>query len=248
MKIISDIRYKDAIKDYGLLDIYLPDADEFPVFIYFHGGGLEKGNKSEADLYARFLADKGIATVTANYRMYPDAKYPDFIEDAALAVNWAYKNMPSYGKCTKFFIGGTSAGAFLSMMLCFDKKYLAPYGIDPENVDGFIHNAGQPTAHFNVLRERGIDTRRVICDETSALYHIGLYENYPPMLFFVADNDMECRYEQTMLTIATLKHFGCSEDKITLRVLEGKHCNYVFKEPIDGKSEYGDAMAEFILG
>ena len=28
-----------------LLDLYLPDADSFPLLVYFHGGGLEKGSK-----------------------------------------------------------------------------------------------------------------------------------------------------------------------------------------------------------
>ena len=80
------------------------------MFVFFHGGGLEKGSKSGAYHFANYLTDRGIAVVSANYRMYPNAKYPDFIEDAAEAVYWVSENINSYGKCEKMFVGGSSAG------------------------------------------------------------------------------------------------------------------------------------------
>ena len=46
------------------------------------------------------------------------------------------------------------------MMLCFDKKYLGIHGIKPTDIAGFVHDAGQPTAHFNVLKSRRIDSRQ----------------------------------------------------------------------------------------
>ncbi len=246
MRLISNIHYCDTKDDSHSLDIYLPDLEEFPVLVYFHGGGLETGNKSEADIYARYLAERGIATVTADYRLYPEAKYPEFIEDAAKAVAWTRSNISDYGKCTKFYIGGSSAGAYISMMLCFDKHYLEPYGIDPAKVDGFIHNAGQPTSHFNVLKERGVDPRRVIADESAPIYHVGTSDTLAPMLFLVADNDMECRYEQTMLMVATLKHFGYGSDKIKMKVMHGNHCGYIFEPPIHGESAFGKEIFDFI--
>ena len=77
------------------------------------------------------------------------------------------------------------------MMLCFDRRWLAVHGLSPMDFSGFIHDAGQPTAHFTVLKYRGIDSRRVIVDETAPLYHIGVDETYPPMRFLVSDHDME---------------------------------------------------------
>lgn len=106
------------------LDIYLPDNEVKAIIIYFHGGGLEAGDKKDAAVFADYLADRGIALISPNYRMYPGAKYPEFIEDAALAVKWAFDHMPDYTPCRKFFIGGSSAGGYLSMMLCFDRQYL----------------------------------------------------------------------------------------------------------------------------
>ena len=101
MKYLENICYAKREDEELLLDMYLPETTEFPVFVFFHGGGLEKGSKRGARFFAQYLTDNGIAVVSANYRMYPDAKYPDFIEDAAEAVHWVSENMNNYGKCEK---------------------------------------------------------------------------------------------------------------------------------------------------
>lgn len=245
MKTIADICYSTEANQY--LDIYLPECSSFPVFLYFHGGGIERGDKAQNfDLFISHLTDRGIAVVSANYRMYPTAKYPEFIEDAACATAWVFENMKTYGEVTGIYVGGSSAGGYISQMLCFDKRYLAKHGIAPTDITGFIHDAGQPTAHFNVLRERGIDSRRVIVDESAPLYHIGSEEKYAPMLVIVSDRDMENRYEQTMLLMSTLKHFGHTEN-VKLQVMESTHCAYIRKADKNGESIFGKLIAEYIL-
>ena len=230
----------------SFLDIYLPDTDVFSVFVYFHGGGLEKGDKSVGSVFADILTEKGIALVSANYSMYPKAEYPQFICDAAEAVAWVYNSIGKYGRCKKIYVGGSSAGAYLSMMLCFCNGYLGAYGIDPSALGGFLHDAGQPTAHFRVLKERGTDPRRVIVDESAPLYHICADKNYPPMLFVVSDNDMQGRFEQTMLVVSTLKHFGYSESKVFLKIMNGTHCHYVRKLDGNNNSIFAGMICDFI--
>ncbi len=245
MKSITDICYSKEADQY--LDIHLPECHRFPVFLYFHGGGIERGDKANRyDLFIHHLTANGIAVVSANYRMYPHAKYPEFIEDAACATAWVFENMKTYGEVTHIYVGGSSAGGYLSQMLCFDKKYLAKHGLAPMDISGFVHDAGQPTAHFNVLRERGIDSRRVIVDESAPLYHIGTDETYPPMLVIVSDNDMKNRYEQTMLVMSTLQHFGLDENA-KLQVMESTHCAYVRKADENGISIFGKLICDFIL-
>ena len=246
MKSFTDICYSKEANQY--LDVHLPECDQFPVFLYFHGGGIERGDKAAGryDAFIKHMTDKGIAVVSANYRMYPNAKYPEFIEDAACATAWVCANMKNYGEITAIYVGGSSAGGYLSQMLCFDKKYLAKHGIAPMDITGFVHDAGQPTAHFNVLRERGIDRRRVIIDESAPLYHIGVDKEYPPMLVIVSDNDMKNRYEQTMLLMSTLKHFEL-DGNVKLQVMHSTHCAYVGKVDENGTSIFGKLVSEFIL-
>lgn len=242
---ISDICYNDNGQ---LLDLYLPESNTYDaVFLYLHGGGLEKGSKGGCAAFTPYLVAHNIAVASANYRMYPDAKFPDFIEDAADCVAWVKEHIGEYGNCDKIFVGGSSAGAYLSMMLCFNEAYLGKHGIKPTDLAGFVHDAGQPTSHFNILKERGIDSRRVIIDETAPLYFMGHNgTDCAPMVFIVSDQDMENRYEQTMLVLSTLKHFGYDQSKIDHVVLHGTHCHQIRAVDETGVSVFGRMILSFI--
>lgn len=243
MKTVFDICYDEKVNQY--LDLYLPEADAFSVLIYFHGGGLQRGDKSVAQRFAEDLTCAGIAVVSANYRMYPEAHDPDFVLDAASAVAWVKEHIGEYGKVDRIFIGGSSAGGYLSQMLCFHSAYLARHGLKATDFAGFLHDAGQPTVHFNILKERGVDSRRVIIDESAPLYYVGLDEAYPPMLFIVSDQDMENRYEQTMLFLSTLKHFGHTET-VECKVMNGRHCAYIRAKDENGNSVFGQLVLDWI--
>ena len=237
----SDIEYKKNL----VLDLHLPENEEFDLFIYFHGGGLERGTHKRAEVFAKTLAKNNIATASVEYSLYPTAKYPDFITDCAQAVKWLKDNISNYGKCKRVFVGGSSAGGYISMMLCFDDRYLKTHGINPTDIDFYIHDAGQPTAHFNVLKEFGKDSRRLIVDETSPMYYVGTSEKYSPMLFIVSDEDMFGRYEQTMLMVKTLEHFE-HKDNVYLEVMHSKHCKYVYKEDENGEGVFANVILKYV--
>ena len=241
MKSIYDIAYKENL----LLDLHLPEAESFDIFIYFHGGGLTGGRRGGIEVFAETLAKRNIATATVEYRMYPDAKFPDFIVDSADAIRWVKDNISQYGNCNKIYVGGSSAGGYLSMMLCFDKRYLNAVGMEPTDITAYIHDAGQPTSHFNVLKELGKDSRRVIVDETAPLFFVGMEETYAPMLFIVSDNDMFGRYEQTMVMVKTLEHFGHTET-VRTKVMNSTHCAYVRKADEDGEGILGKVILSFM--
>ena len=99
MKVIENIRYSSIGHERQVLDLYLPDCEEFPVFVYFHGGGFQNGAKGDDgnNKLGVHLASKGIACVCANYRLYPDAVFPDFVKDAAAVVGWTFKHIAEYG-------------------------------------------------------------------------------------------------------------------------------------------------------
>ena len=154
-------------------------------------------------------------------------------------------NVSEFGKCNRLYVGGSSAGAYISMMLCFDNRFLARVGMKPTDIDAYIHDAGQPTAHYNVLKSLGKDSRRVIVDETAPIYFVGMEESYSPMLFIVSDNDMFARYEQTMLMIKTLNHFGHTENVFS-EIMHGKHCEYVYKQDEEGNGILANVILSFL--
>ena len=237
----ADIEYKKGL----FLDLHLPNSEEFDLFVYFHGGGLVDGSRKGVEVFAKTLAKRNIATASVEYRMYPNAKFPDYIVDCANAIGWLKENISFFGKCKRIFVGGSSAGGYISMMLCFDDRYLNAVGLKPTDVDGYIHDAGQPTSHFKVLDEYGKDSRRIVVDETAPMYFVGTAQKYSPMLFIVADNDIFGRYEQTMLMINTLNHFGHKE-KVFLEVMQSNHCEYVGETDENGEGVLGKVILKFL--
>ena len=247
-KTISDICYVTREDQPLCLDLYLPDSDRFDLLVYFHGGGLEKGDKDDSTtrLMAPWLAERGVAVASVNYRMYPDARYPDFIQDAAQSVCWLSQHIQEYGDCRRIVVSGSSAGGYLSMMLCFDRRWYDACGEFPVPVAGYVHDAGQPTCHFRVLQERGVDKKRLIVDDSCPLYHVGTEREYPSMMFLVSDDDMKNRLEQTQLMLSTLRHFGYDEQKILYQVMHGKHCAHGKSVDENGDSVLGKLMLSFL--
>ncbi|MBQ7039727.1 MAG: alpha/beta hydrolase [Clostridia bacterium] len=244
MKLISDIEYGSLPEQ--KLDLYIPDCESYPTFLYFHGGGIENGSKENSKFYSA-LCKMGVAVATANYRMYPDAKFPEFIEDCALCTKWVLENIKDYGgDIKKVFVGGSSAGGYLSMMLCFDKHYLKDLGVKVSDIAGFVFDAGQPTTHFNVLAERGFNKWQVHIDNAAPLYFIDGTEKYPPFLVIVSDNDMTNRLEQTNLLMSTLKHLKCDENASFMLMENSTHCSYVNKQDENGRYIFADIVYNYI--
>ncbi len=248
MKIVKDINYGE--KERNSLDMYLPDTSSAPVVIYFHGGGLESGSKTEEYMVAiaKVMVERGIAMVCPEYSIYPDTKYPEYIEDCAKAINWVLKKIKEYITPEKIFIAGQSAGAYITQNLCFNPKYLGKYGITNDDIAGYYHDAGQPTTHYNVLNERGLDSGMVIVDDAAPMYYIDGKGKYPPMLFVVSDDDIPNRYEQTMLLMAVLRNYGYDMSKINLIVKENStHCSYNLVMDENGNPSMTEQIYDFII-
>lgn len=233
MSIIKDIVYGTQDCKNQVLDIYLPEEvseKEIDVLVYFHGGGLHGGDKTIGIHFER-AASRGIAVVSANYRMYPTADFPDFLEDAALAVKWAREHMGEYCNVKRIFVGGSSAGAYITAMLAYDKKYLGMHGINTMDIAGYIIDSAQMTTHFYILKERGVNRRRIAVDEAAPLYHINENTEFPNAFVVVSDNDMPCRMEQNLVFLKTTEMFQCPEGKIQYKLMEGfSHCGYTNSE------------------
>ena len=247
MRVIKNLYYSRMRDEAHKIDLYLPEGECRALLVYFHGGGFVEGSRELAVMrgFAEDVTARGIAVASAEYRMYPEARYPDFIEDAAEAVAYAKRELLTIAKCDKLIVSGTSAGGYLTMMLCFDKEWLGGYGLGAGDVDAFIHDAGQPTTHFNVLKERGCDPASVVIDEAAPIYHVKEC-GYPPMQFIVSDNDMPGRLEQTEMMIERLKKCGHPDGKLDYVITHGTHVWYVNQADVCGKNEFAKLILPFI--
>lgn len=199
------------------LDLYYPKgAKNYGTIVWFHGGGITGGNKE----IPKALMEKGYAVVGVGYRLSPQVKAPAYIEDAAAAVAWTFKNIGRYGGDPNLiFVAGHSAGAYLGMMLTLDKRYLNKYRLDADKIAGLIPFSGQAITHFTVRQERGVKGTQPTIDELAPLYFVRA--DAPPMLLVTADPEMELlgRYEENAYLLRMMKLAGHTRTR--LYVLEG---------------------------
>ncbi len=242
---ILNVVYNAEIGELGKVDFYLPDSDiPCPLFIYFHGGGLEGTGRALDTHVFEPLTAAGVAVASADYRVMPQVRFPAFIEDAACAVNFVLRHGAEYGNFTRYYIGGASAGAYLTMMLYFDHRYLEKYGIDPDrDIAGYDFDDGQPTTHYNILKYRGQDNRLVRVDEAAPVYYV--QEDVDPdqkakVILFVASDDMPNRPEQNYMLRRVMLMFGYAPEKVEFHYMDGfGHCGYM------GNAEHIAALLRF---
>ena len=241
MRILEDIKY--GSEEQHLLDCYYPETKEFDVLIWFHGGGLESGNRKDIR-FVEDLLNEGIAVVSVEYRMYPTAVFPEFIEDCATAVKYVLENIATREGSKRVFVSGQSAGAYITMMLALNEEYLHKAGVDRSRISGFISDSAQVTTHFNVLRERGFDTRVERIDDAAPMYYIS--EKFTGNLLMIYyEDDMPCRPEQNRLFYKSLQRF-CPNHNIQIVELSGEHCNGSSNRNNDGMFDFNVELVKFI--
>lgn len=200
-----------------VLDVYFPNSKEhLPTLVYFHGGGLKRGNK----YIPEYLKEKGIIVVTVNYRFYPKVSVKEIISDAAVAVKWVYDHISNYGGSQdKIFLSGHSAGGYIISMLGLDASYLKNEGLSPNQIAGLIPLSGHTITHMTAREEMGIGQLQPTIDEMAPLYHVK--EDTPPYIMITGDRELELlgRYEENAYMHRMMKISG--NKKTELHELQG---------------------------
>jgi acetyl esterase len=95
-------------------------AEPLPGFVFFHGGGMVAGSIETHDRVCAALAQTtGCRLISVDYRLAPEHKFPAAIEDAIAATRWVYEQAAALGiDAAKLVVGGDSAGATLSAVVC----------------------------------------------------------------------------------------------------------------------------------
>ena len=118
-----------------LLDLHRPAAlaPTAPLLVFVHGGGWRDGGRGEYAFAARPLAALGCLVAVPDNRLWPAARYPDFVEDTARAVRYLAAREPR----RRLVLMGHSAGAFNAAAASLDPRW----GVQ-RHVGGFIGLAG----------------------------------------------------------------------------------------------------------
>lgn len=222
-RLVSEILYRSgenltqAMHQRCRLDLYFPvDHQPYSTVVWFHGGGLSAGERA----IPMYLRQRGVAVVAVNYRLSPDAKSPEFIEDAAAAVAWTLKNIQNYGgSAERVFLSGHSAGAYLSLMVGLDKRWLGAHELDPKAIAGLVPLSPQVITHFAIREERGMSEKQPLVDDLAPLFHVK--PDAPPILIVTGDREKELmgRYEENAYFWRMMKLAGHKD--VTLHELQG---------------------------
>jgi acetyl esterase/lipase len=137
---IRDVAYGATLPgDKGrrnLLDVVRPSApgERRPALLQIHGGGWVIGDKREqGQPLMGHLAARGWVSFAINYRLSPQATFPDHIVDVKRAIRWIREHGAEYGADPEFVcVTGGSAGGHLAALAAVTAN-------DPRFQPGFEH-------------------------------------------------------------------------------------------------------------
>ena len=166
-------------------DVYAPvniavdtESGLAPMLVFFYGGGWVSGSKDLYSWAGRALASLGYVVVVPDYRLVPQVRFPEFLEDSEAAVRHAMANAEAYGAdAQRLGLMGHSAGAYNAIMLALAPNYLGvpageqsalravigvagPYDFYPYDVPSTVNAFGQwpkpeETQPVNYARKTG---------------------------------------------------------------------------------------------
>ncbi|MFJ7284101.1 alpha/beta hydrolase [Pseudomonas sp. NPDC099000] len=173
------------------LDVYVPrhSLESAPVVVFFYGGSWNSGSRSDYGFVGEALASRGIVAVLADYRLYPQVRYPLFLQDGAKAVAWTHKHIRQFsGNPQRLYLMGHSSGAYNVAMLALDPGLLGAVGMSPHDLSGWIGLAGP----YDFLPIQNPDVRPVFFwpdspPQSQPINHVS--RGAPPALLMASRDD-----------------------------------------------------------
>jgi acetyl esterase/lipase len=176
----------------GGLDVYAPRAPGpgRPVVVFFYGGSWDSGSRADYAWIGQSLAGLGYVAVIPDYRIYPEARWPDFLRDSARAVRWTRDHAADFGgDPRRLVLMGHSAGAYNAVELGVDARWLRAVGLDPGRDLKAVVGLSGPYDFLPLRSERlktifGPEAGR---PDTQPINHVDGHA--PPLLLITGDRD-----------------------------------------------------------
>lgn len=169
------------------LDIYASrDAKAQPVMVYLHGGGWSRGDKRAVYRKPQFFISQDYVFASVNYRLVPEGKHPNNIEDVVDAIVWIHDNIKSCGgDPDRIFLMGHSAGGHLAALASvYDIRY-QHHKKDRLMIKGTIvidMGMMDVTGSSNPRWARTFGSTPEMRADASPQHHIGKVKPIPPFL------------------------------------------------------------------
>ena len=227
LKVARDLHY--APGDRHSLDIYVSRTavKPRPVIVYVYGGGWAAGSKAEFAWVGAALARQGFVAVVPDYRIYPQARWPMFLEDNARAVRWAWDHAASFGgDPAKLILMGHSSGAHNVFSLAVEPQWLRGVGMTPRDITAVVGLSGV----YGMLPLDGPREHAIFGPQTGYTEPVDHVDGpSPPMLLIIGDRDRTAE--------------PSNSDDVAARLREKGGVAEVIHFPSLGHSETQDALA-----
>ena len=215
------------------LDAYVPDgAGPFPTVIIVHGGGFARGDKQTyvPPLFEP-LSQAGFAWFTINYRMHPQFKFPDAVEDVEAAIRFVKMHAKEYkvDLSRVVLMGESAGGALVSFVGVQNKSAIKLAAVVPfYGVHDWQQRAEEEAAgkvgpsiwreFFSVPAGNSPEAIKRMKEVSAASY---IKKGLPPFLLVHGTGDMSVLYSWSPMFQAKLKAAGVPCDLITIP--DGRH-------------------------
>jgi acetyl esterase/lipase len=188
------------------LDVYQPKTagTARPVVVFFYGGSWLRGERSQYRFVGAALAERGFVTVLPDYRLYPKARFPAFLDDGAQAVAWVQQHAREFGgDPQRIVLMGHSAGAHMAAYLAFNHEYLQRAGGKPEGIAGLVGLSGPYVLRPNSRVLHRIFGKPYTTKDWQPVHFVDATS--PPALLVHGEDDGVVSVEQTRELSAALK-------------------------------------------
>jgi acetyl esterase/lipase len=233
----------------GGLDIYRPRnaTAATPVVVFFYGGSWDSGARADYEFVGAALASEGFLAIVPDYRVYPEVRWPAFLQDNALAVRWAKDHAAAYGGDPHtLFLMGHSAGAYDAAMLGLDRRWLGAVGLDPSrDLRGMIGLAGP----YDFLPVHTDELKAIFGPErtrpdTQPINHV---DGHAPPMFLAADiGDTVVEASNTTRLAVKLRAAGDPVDEVYYKGLSHPLMIGVMAAPLRGLAPVRHDVAAWI--
>lgn len=132
-----------ADKAQYILHFAPPVRQHDTVILYIHGGGWNSGSPALFAFIGQQFALLGYHCLLLGYRKTPAYRYPAQMEDVCAGYQKALDHLAEQGVEAKgIVVTGSSAGAHLGALLCYDTGLQRRFGIDASRLRGFAGLGG----------------------------------------------------------------------------------------------------------
>ncbi|HET9906259.1 MAG TPA: alpha/beta hydrolase fold domain-containing protein [Anaerolineales bacterium] len=205
---VADLPYCTAGASLQKLDLYFPDSGgPWPVLAYVHGGSWMHGDKTEALLFVDRMTSEGYLVASINYRLYPEGKFPNMIEDVKCAIRFLRAHASEYNLNPNRIaaIGPSAGGHLVSLLGTSDVNAgwdVGEYLDQSSRVQAVVAMApvtdltrSFPNADIEAMRGVGFGEDNIV--QASPVTHVTTDD--PPFLLIHGDQDTVVPFEQSQL-------------------------------------------------